>query len=239
MLVVPSQIVSEEKTLSQTVAFFDVGGTLIKTYVWKPIMEYFKENRKRRLTHFAFWGYHIPLYLFHKAGLISQDRFRGVWGAHLSWYFRGYSIEEANEIWDWTVGNYLADDWRLDTLQALRKHKQNGDLVTIVSAGPLPLIARIAEEVGADYVVATPHEVKDNVFTGRVTGEVYIGPNKPKYARAKMQELGLDINYSASYAYGDSPGDQGLFELVGNPVAVHPDDILRPIAEKEGWKILD
>ena len=225
--------------MSQKVAFFDVGGTLLKSYVWKPIMEYFKLNGKRRLTHYAFWAYHMPLYLMHKAGVASQDTFRGAWGAHLSWYFRGYSVEQAQAIWDWTVEEYLADDWRQDTLQALRQHKENGDIVTIVSAGPLPLITRIAEKVGADYVVATPHEIKENVYTGRVGGEVCIGPNKPKFAKARMEELDLDIDYSASYAYGDSPGDQGLFDLVGNPVAVHPDDILRPIAEKENWKILD
>ena len=225
--------------MSQKAAFFDVGGTLIKTYVWNGLMEYFKINGQRRLTHSAFWTYHAPLYALHKIGLLSQDAVRTPWAKHLSWFFRGYTVEEAQAIWDWIVEDYLAGEWREDAISALKEHKANGDVVVIVSAGPLPLITRIAQHVGADRVVATPHEVKDGHYTGRVGGEVCIGPNKPKFAKAKMEELGLDIDYAASYAYGDSPGDKVLFDLVGNPVAVHPDEILRPIAEEQGWRILD
>jgi HAD superfamily hydrolase (TIGR01490 family) len=202
-------------------------------------MEYFKINGKRRLTHIAFWVYHAPLYAMHKLGLLSQDAVRTPWAANLSWFFRGYTVEEAKVIWDWIVEVYLADEWQEDVIGALRQHKANGDVVAIVSAGPFPLVARIAQAVGADHVVATRHEIKDGHYTGRVEGEVCIGANKPRFAIAKMEGLGLEIDYAASYAYGDSPGDEVLFNLVGNPVAVYPDDILRPIAERESWQILE
>lgn len=224
--------------MSQTAAFFDVGGTLIQTYVWNGLMAYFQAVGKRRLTYFAFWAYHSPLYILHKLGLMSQDSVRTLWAANLSWFFRGYSLEEAQAIWDWIVLDYLADAWRADARNALVQHKADGHVVMLVSAGPLPLIERIAVEVGADYVVATSHEVKDGKYTGRVEGEVCIGANKPKFAKAKLEEIGLTVDYAASYAYGDSPGDRVLFDIVGNPVAVHPDELLLPIAMKEKWQIL-
>lgn len=220
------------------VALFDVDGTLTDVRVWQGVMDYFKEQRLRRWTVRWFWAVNLPLWFAHKVGLISQSAFRRPWAARLSWLFRGYTEDQAAEIWDWVVEKHLVNHWRADIRELLKQHSERGDLVALVSAGPEPLVTRIAKEVGADLVVATRHEVRNGRFTGRHVSPVCMDAHKAELTREKLIGSGKSVDFAQSFAYADSPGDLALLELVGNPRAVYPDEELREIAEVRGWTIL-
>ena len=108
-------------------AFFDVDGTLTQNRVWNGIFEYFTTHRKRLLTHYYFLFIHYSLYLLFKVGLINQVQFRSPWARHLSWYFKGFTEEEAVKMWDWVVTKRINKIYREDVIEILRKHKANGD----------------------------------------------------------------------------------------------------------------
>ena len=99
-------------------AFFDVDGTLTKRRVWNGLIDYFRVHRIRLGTDIVFSLYHYGLYGLHKLGLISQVAFREPWAEHLSWYFRGYSVQQADEIWDWVIRERINGFWR-DDLRAV------------------------------------------------------------------------------------------------------------------------
>lgn len=218
-------------------AFFDVDGTLTDTRVWEGLMAYFKLRGLRRWTHRAFWAYHMPYYLLHKARLISQGTFRRPWAAHLAWYLRGYSPEETHPVWDWVVEDFLSQHWRMDVRRLLDGHRTAGDLVMLVSAGPLPLLERIAREVGASHVVATRFGLRDGRYTGRSLEPVCIDENKAALALAYLESHVVQVDIQASYAYADAISDLHLLEMVGNPVAVYPDEELREVALAQGWRV--
>ncbi len=218
-------------------AFFDVDGTLTDTRVWEGLMTYFKIHGLRRWTHRAFWAYHMPYYLLLKARLISQSAFRRPWAAHLAWYLRGYTPEEANTIWDWVVKEFLTRHWRLDTRHLLDDHRTAGDLVMLVSAGPQPLLECIAREVGAGHIVATEFELRAGRYSGRSLEPVCIDENKAVLAKAYLERRGIGIDFQASYAYADAISDLHLLEMVGNPVAVYPDEELNRAAFERGWRV--
>lgn len=219
-------------------ALFDVDGTLTDSRVWQGLMDYFTVHRLRRGTHLVFKIYHYFLYFLHKLGLISQTAFRSPWAQHLSWFFRGFSLERAEGMWDWVVRERINLQWRDDILAVLNEHKSNRDVVILVSGGPKGLLERVAQEIGADHVVGTEHEIRDGQYTGKAVGKACQGENKAIFVRALIDRLGLQIDWESSFAYGDAPGDVPMLEMVGNPVAVYPDDKLQPIAEERGWRIL-
>lgn len=219
-------------------ALFDVDGTLTDVRVWQGLMDYFKTHGLKKWTMRWFWIVHSPLYFLYKWGLIQQSAFRRPWAANLSWLFRGYTVEAAETIWDWVVTEHLAEHWRTDILAVLRQHKAAGDLVVLVSAGPEPLQARIAREVGADFAIGTRHGVRAGKYTGRYLPPVCMDEYKAIMTRARLAALGQAVDFAASYAYADSLGDVALLEMVGNPRAVYPDSELLPVAEARGWKIL-
>jgi HAD superfamily hydrolase (TIGR01490 family) len=219
-------------------AFFDVDGTLTKGNVWRAIMDYFQSRNQRRFAHAAFWAYHAPLYFLMKLGIISQTEFRRPWAAHLAWYFKGMKLEQTEEIWDQIVNDEMQSLWRKDSLKLLAKHKSDGDLIVLVSAGPTPLEEKIAQKIGAHIAVGTDFEIQTGRYTGRKAGIVCLGEDKAILAKAKLNDLGIEVDFATSFSYADSAGDVAMLEMVGNPVALHPDEQLLPIAKERGWNIV-
>lgn len=218
------------------VAFFDIDGTLTDDRTWKGFLDYFQTHRLRRLTHVLFLGLHYPLYFLHRIGWISAGRFRGTWAADMAWYVRGYSLQKAQTVWDWSVERFLNQHWRPDTRIMLNQHKQAGEQVILVSSGPEPLIQRIAQELGADHAIGTTLEIKNGRFTGRSLPPVCIDEFKAIKAKRYLKTEGIYVDLAASYAYADSITDLHLLEMVGNPIAVYPDEALRNLAASRGWR---
>lgn len=219
-------------------AFFDVDGTLTKERVWRGLMEYFKIHGGRKMIHMAFWSYHLPSYILYRVGMISQTSFRRPWAKHLAWYLRGKSVDEVKNIGDWITEEFLSKYWRDDVIELINQHLQDGDVVVVVSAGPKPIIESIAKKFGIRHVLGTNLKIKDGKYTGGVKGLVCIGENKSKLAKQHLHDSGIGVEMEESYAYADSPADVYLLEMVGHPVATHPDDDLLPIAKKRGWQII-
>lgn len=219
------------------VAFFDVDGTLTQGNVWRAIMDQFKKRKIRRTTNALYWLYHAPSYFLFKASLISQSRFRRGWAKHLAWYFRGYDEPRAEAIWDGVLNDHLPSQWRQDSIKILKRHKESGDLVVLVSGGPTPLIQRIAHHLGADMGVGTDLIKEGGLFTGK-SGEVCQDENKELLSKIALQQKGLNVDFAGSVAYADSSADVAMFEMVGRAVALHPDEYLLPIAKERGWEII-
>ena len=219
-------------------AFFDIDGTLTSERTWKGPMSYFQQRGLRRGTHLVFLAAHYPLYYLRRLRLISEGAFRAPWAAHLAWYVRGYSVEQSQEVWDWAVERFLNRFWRQDTRQILDQHRQAGDQVFLVSSGPLPMVERIARELGAHHAVGTRFEVKAGRYTGRALPPVVIDKYKASATQDYIRSKNLAIDLSASFAYADAISDLSLLEMVGHPVAVYPDPGLQAIADLRGWKII-
>jgi HAD superfamily hydrolase (TIGR01490 family) len=231
-------------------AFFDVDGTLTVARVWRGMMEYFKQRNLRRKIHYAFLATHYPLYFIRRLGLISESNFRRPWAAHLAWYLRGMTAEEAQQIWGWVAGEFLQNGgallrggyvetyWRMDMRALLANHLQAGDAVVLVSSGPQPLIQQIGLELGTEHAIGTHLEMRSGFFTGRSLEPICIDAYKASMAREYLKDRNLQIDYSKSYTYADSTSDLHLLEMVRHPVAVHPEDGLRAIASQRGWRII-
>jgi HAD superfamily hydrolase (TIGR01490 family) len=218
-------------------AFFDVDGTLTDAHVWHGVMDYFADLNMRRWTHRAYMAYHFPLYILMRLGIISDGTFRKPWPAHLGWYIRGYTLEEAEQVWNWVAETKVKNNWRLDTCQILSQHKFDGYLTVLVSGTPVPLLKRLAKDIGADHVVGTDLEVKDGRFTGRSNGPACIADDKVILTQAYLEQKGIEVDYSNSYAYADSVSDHYMLEMVAHPVATYPDEGLRKIAVEKNWQI--
>lgn len=218
-------------------AFFDVDGTLTKNNIWRGIDDYFKQHNLRYGTRLAFIVYHYPLYIMLRLHLISGRALRDSWVAHLAWYVRGYSEKQAAQIWDWVVEEHVNQGWRADTRALLDEHREAGDLVLLVSACPLPLLRRIACELGVSHTIGTHLEVRNGQFTGRSLKPYCSYENKAIMTQKYLQEIGIRIDLQSSYAYADSIVDISLLEMVGDPVATYPDEDLRTVANERGWRI--
>jgi HAD superfamily hydrolase (TIGR01490 family) len=129
-----------------------------------------------------------------------------------------------------------------EALQRIAWHHARGDRVFLVSGTLAPLARVVARSIAAYVpaeieVAATELETaveSPRVWSGRIAGEHMSGGAKQRAVRKLAARHGLDL--SRSYAYGDSAGDLGMLEAVGNAVAVNPTRFLARAARKRGWQ---
>jgi len=122
-------------------------------------------------------------------------------------------------------------------LELLKNHKARGDYLLIITATNHFVTDPIAKRLGVDAIIATDPEVIDGQYTGKVAGT-------PCFQAGKVTRLHEWLSTSPhsldnSYFYSDSHNDLPLLELVTNPIAVNPDEILEAHANEHLWPVLD
>jgi HAD superfamily hydrolase (TIGR01490 family) len=106
----------------------------------------------------------------------------------------------------------------------------------LITAAPQELGQLIADDLGATGALGTIVGHKDGVLTGELVGDPLHGQAKRKAARKLAKER--NISLKRSFAYSDSVNDLPLLTLVGNPIVVNPDKVLKRYADAAGWDIL-
>ncbi len=223
--------------MGQVAAFFDIDGTLTRDNVWKGIMVFHTRRGRRRLTHALFLALHYPLLIPRRLRLLSESTFRTWWTLHLTWYFRGYDAAQMRELTEWVARDYTVPIQRDDALAKVREHLGRGAVVAFVSGAPTPFVEAIARMWDVPHAIGSPVEMKNGRYSGRM-GVPCIDAHKAVYVRQYFGGRQIEIDYPASYAYADSFSDMGLFQMVGHPVAVYPDQQLRALAQQRQWEII-
>ena len=221
--------------------FFDIDGTLIQSppyHLWRGLMAYWQTRGRKQGVHRVFLATHYPLFALRKAGLLAEGAFRRRWSADLGWYLRGETTDAVAEMSRWVARVYLRDAWRVQVVRRLQAHLEAGDVVALVSAAPLPIVAAVAEHWGVPHAVGTRFEQRNGRYTGRVMPPVALDAQKLGLARAHFERLGIPFDLGNSWAYADSITDLALLEAAAHPVAVFPDRALQAIAEQSGWEVL-
>jgi HAD superfamily hydrolase (TIGR01490 family) len=118
----------------------------------------------------------------------------------------------------------------------LSKHRKQGDTVLIITATNRFITEPIARAMGVEELIATEGVIKNNRFTGKIKGTPCYREGKVKRMQSWLREHGESL--AGSYFYSDSHNDLPLLQLVSNPVAVDPDDILRSFAERMQWPVI-
>lgn len=131
---------------------------------------------------------------------------------------------------------------RPQAVAAIKSHLARGHDVVIISATNDFVVSAIAArfDIMAANVLATPLEIKDNRYTGKLT-------DKPNFQAGKLYHLEkwLDnkreagVNYAKTYAYSDSKNDLPLLEWADVPVCVSPDEVLHAHALAHRWAVED
>jgi len=126
-------------------------------------------------------------------------------------------------------------------LDLVRRHRDDGDLVVIVTATNRFVTAPIAEEFSVEHLIAATPEVDEaGNITGAFRGTPPYGAGKVvnlnKWLAARGQSLD---SFERSTFYSDSQNDIPLLQAVTHPVATNPNALLAAHAKAHGWPILN
>ena len=114
---------------------------------------------------------------------------------------------------------------------------KSADKVLIASGSHDFLVKGFAEYFDIESSIGTPVEIKNDIFTGSLSGEPTFSDGKVK--AVKNWCFTNDLKIQDSIFYSDSINDLPMFEACGEPIVVDPDDNLRKIAIDRSYKILN
>lgn len=213
-------------------AFFDLDHTLVacsSAFAFgKPFVDSGEITRRealvltfRQLT-FRFFGR-------------SEDGLDGD-GRALSAIVTGKDAGAIQKVVEQNIANVIMPTVYPEAKELIRRHRDAGHVLVVVSASPEDMVRPIASRLGIEHAVGTRMSTIDGRYSGQITFFC-----KSQYKLVAMREIAEEfgIDLQASYAYSDSGTDLAMLEGTGHPHAVNPDRDLRRLAEERGWPILE
>ncbi|HTM45883.1 MAG TPA: HAD family hydrolase [Polyangiaceae bacterium] len=209
-------------------ALFDMDRTLVREHTARLYTRYQADLGELSLWHRlrnSFWLLQYTVGVVnaeHVAALALQD----VAGKTESW------MRQRCEHWfTHNIEPHITQAAR----DAVAAHQRMGDLCCIVTAATRYVAEPVARAFNIDHIVCTEIEQEEQAFTGRFIPPMAYGPGKV----LKMQEFARQFEFELREAtfYSDSITDLPLFECVGIPVAINPDQRLSRLAKRRGWRI--
>lgn len=125
-------------------------------------------------------------------------------------------------------------------VELVERHREQGDLIAIVTATNEFVTRPIAEAFGVPDLLAV-RLVRDG--QGRVTGEIDGVPSFREGKIIRVEQWLADRgsewrDFERVSFYSDSPNDLPLLERATDPVATNPSPELEAVARERGWRIL-
>jgi HAD superfamily hydrolase (TIGR01490 family) len=211
-------------------AFFDFDKTLIEKESPKLGIRYLWE---RRLISLPYILKVMAANVFYQRHLMSDEAMARV----LISFYRNKPFAPfdagSQEYYEQVIKPHLAPNITARVMD----HKKKGHTLILVSAGLRYLLKPVAKDLGFHHLICTDLEVGPNgILTGRTIGPICSEDRKRELANKLADDLDMDL--SASFAYGNHQSDIPLLELVGHANAVEPTSELRKAALEKGWPIL-
>lgn len=145
---------------------------------------------------------------------------------------RGMDKEDIEKSAAKFIRNVKVPYYRYAT-ELIRTFKKNDYKTIIISGSNMELLNGYNKTLKADKIYGSIFEIKK----GRYMGAVKINMSLEESKRRVLGKM-ANIDFPASFAFGDSDQDMAILEKVGNPVALNPTQPLRKIAQERGWTIL-
>lgn len=151
-------------------------------------------------------------------------------------YLSGLGVARVNALAAACVRDVLLPAVYAPALKRLHAHAAAGDTVVLLSGTPQFLAVALASALGAQSGYGALCCVRDDVYCAAPPQRHPHGATKLAGAQALADAAGLAL--ADAVAYGDSVHDAHLFRVVGEAVAVRPDQGLYAVAAGEGWEIM-
>ena len=214
-----------------TLAIFDLDHTLLdgdSDYLWGEYMVengVVDESKYRRRNRVFYEDY--------QRGELDNE-------SYLAFALEPLTRHPIEKLYAWRadyVENWIKPIIAPGAKPLLRRHREQGHELLIISATNLFITEPIASLLDVPAILSTEPEIVDGRYSGRYLGTPTYREGKVTVLRRWLADTGRNLD--GSYFYSDSINDRALLEQVEYPIAVHPDDELKAIAESRGWEIID
>jgi len=217
------------------VAIFDFDGTLYAEETFKLLMNHLKEHPIYKSRYKRFYRSIVPPYIANKLKLYPNSKMKERSMQLYLEAFEGRSKTEMNVYFE-ELKVIMQKDFNSQVLERLKQHQQDDIHILLVSGAYTQFLQRVTEGVSFNHIIGTDISYKENKVDTKTRVKHVNGTRKTESLLQTLE--GQEIDWENSFAYGDSYSDLPVLELVGNPVAVKPEEKLRSVAKARGWEII-
>lgn len=149
----------------------------------------------------------------------------------------GQTVEDVAQLCDELVPALVRRRLNPVVAAAIRRHIRGGDQTWLVTASPIELAQRLAQELGMTGAMGTQAAHINGIYTGELAGPILHGENKARAVGVLAEVEAIDVRDCS--AYSDSVNDLPLLLMVGYPTVVNANRRLRQIALRNGWQVME
>jgi HAD superfamily hydrolase (TIGR01490 family) len=214
-------------------SYFDVDGTLVRSNLMHTAIYYMANdiNPLHSMRNIAGLVMRAPRLI------AAELRDRRQFNELLFEIFKGTPEDRllalADDTFEWAMKQHIYEGAR----DIIRREKENGHKVVLVSGALDFLLERLSAYLGADEYMGNHLEINDGLCTGKLGRPVVAGPSKSRIIADHARANGYDLAECAGYS--DSYSDVPMLSIVGKPAALNPDTKLRRLAKAYGWPVID
>lgn len=151
------------------------------------------------------------------------------------YYLSGLNVDMLTGRMDQFYEQWVKPKIAVSMLETIHRLKSEHYHIILLS-GTLDFLTKVlCDKLELHAGIGSALEIRNQKFTGRMTGIYPIHNGKVHLLHRYLK--GQPVDWQASCAFGDSYWDIPLLNLVGHPVAVHPDVALRKEAKRRGWSV--
>lgn len=217
------------------VAIFDFDGTLYAKETYQTLMDHLKEHPIHNRRYKRFFRAILPPYLGSKIKIYPVQKMRERSMQIYLEALENFTVDELDTYFK-EIAEKMKNDFNPQIVAKIKQHAADGVHVMLVSGAYTPLLHIVTEELPFDSIIGTDIPVNNHILDTKLPVRHIQGLRKNEKIEAALTYK--EIDWANSFAYGDSYSDLSVLDLVGNPVAVQPEQRLQAIAEQRDWAII-
>lgn len=217
------------------VAIFDFDGTIYKDETFQLMMQHLKDHPT--VTGYnKFYRSIVPIYAAYKAKLYPESKMKA---KLMKQYLKTFAGQTDQDIFNFfsEVKDDIMGNLNEEVLKRLYQHKEDNVFTVVISGAYTPFLNATIHELPFDRRMGTEVNYTNGILPKNFKMAHMQGEEKTHALNHLFKHRQVD--WENSYGYGDSYSDLSFLNLVGNPVAVNPDDKLRKYAFENNFEIID
>lgn len=206
------------------IAFFDIDHTIIpKTSAEAIFLKYLaKKNEIKFLNYLQFILFFLHHFLFDFNKALRQNKY----------YIKNKNIKDIDKLAADCFEQKIKNSISKQAIIKIKKHQNNNDQIILLSALPCFLGKYIKNYLQANELICTETKIKNNKYTGQITGTQAYGLNKQNLIKKYL-------THKNTYGYANSYADRYFLDVVKNPFTVNASKKLKKYGQQNNWPQLN
>lgn len=219
-------------------AIFDFDGTLFTKDTLPFLLSEWKKQKYSKIKLIKIFLPLIPLYIIYKLGLnskLTREEMKLTAFKKCHHLFDGLSEDEILGYFE-NCSKSIVNLFNEQVVTEINQAKEKGYHTVLLSGSYTSLLNLVADYLKIDSVIGTEIPYKNGFIDS--CKDLDITSGTLKINRLLNHFKNESIEWEQSSAFADSFSDIHILKLVGNPVAVNPDNKLKEIAVNTNWRII-